>query len=271
MSTPPSTGFPYLDEILEPPGCVLAMAHRGGATHPELDGLENTLAAFEHAFALGYRYLETDVHATTDGVLLAFHDTLLDRVTDQVGPVGALRAAEVDRARIAGEHRIPRLVDLVEAFPECRFNIDIKSGAAVAPLARLLDATGAHDRVCVGSFSLARLREFRRLTGGRVATSAAPLEVAAFIASPSGRLTRWLTRGRVPALQVPRQRKGVPIVTSSLVRRSHAAGTHVHVWTIDDPAEMHALLDIGVDGIFTDRTDLLKDVLVERGLWRDPA
>lgn len=247
------------------------MAHRGGATHPELDGLENTLAAFEHAVALGYRYLETDVHATADGVLLAFHDDLLDRVTDQVGAIGSLTAADVDRARIAGVHRIPRMADLLEAFPTCRFNIDLKAQGAVEPLATLLRETGSLDRVCVGSFSLSRLGQFRALTEGLAATSAAPLEVAAFMAAPSGLLARALTRGRVAALQVPRRRGALPVVTAGFVRRAHAAGAHVHVWTIDDPAEMHELLDLGVDGIFTDRTDLLKDVLVERGQWRDPA
>lgn len=271
MSTPPRTGFSYLDAVLDQPGSVLALAHRGGATHPNLDGMENTLAAFHHAVDLGYHYLETDVHATADGVLLAFHDDLLDRVTDQVGSIADLPASAVDRARIAGEHPIPRMADLLEAFPDCRFNIDIKSAGAVAPLADLLSRTSAGPRACVGSFSLRRLDTFRTLTGGNVATSAAPPEVAAFVASPSGRLARGLTRGRVAALQVPHRSGRVPVVTASLVRRAHAAGAHVHVWTIDEPDEMHELLDIGVDGIFTDRTDVLKDVLIERGQWRDHA
>lgn len=233
--------------------------------------MENTLAAFEHAVALGYHYLETDVHATADGVLLAFHDDLLDRVTDQVGSIADLSAAEVDRARIAGEHRIPRMADLLEAFPDCRFNIDIKSAGAVRPLADLLARTRAQSRACVGSFSLRRLDAFRKLSAGTVATSAAPPEVVAFVTAPSGRLARALTRGRVAALQVPHHSGPVPVVTASLVRRAHAAGAHVHVWTIDEPDEMHHLLDIGVAGIFTDRTDVLKDVLVERGQWRDHA
>lgn len=273
VTTPPRTGFAYLDEILEPPRSVLALAHRGGATHPDNVGLENTLVAFEHAVALGYRYLETDVHATRDGVLLAFHDALLDRVTDGVGAIADHTYAEIRETRVgavsAGQS-IPLISDLLEAFPGCRFNIDIKSGTAVEPLAALIDATGATDRFCVGSFSLDRLSRFRRATGGRVATSASPVEVAAFILSPSGRLARSLTRGRVAALQVPHRNRGLPVVTPALVRRAHAAGVHVHVWTIDDPGEMHHLIDLGVDGIFTDRTDLLKDVLDQRGLWRDP-
>ncbi len=267
----PTTGYAYLDAVLEEPGSVIAMAHRGGAEHPELRGLENTLHAFEHAVALGYRYLETDVHATRDGTLMAFHDASLARVTDRDGLLGDLAAADVAQARIGGAHAVPTLADLFDAFPGCRFNIDLKSAGAVAPLADLLDRTGGHDRVCVGSFSFRRIQEFRRLARGRVATSAAPAEVAAFLASPSPRLSRMLTGGRVSALQVPHRRGPLPIVTASSVRRAHAAGAQVHVWTVDDPAEMDELLDLGVDGLITDRTDLLKDVLVRRGLWRDLA
>lgn len=263
----PVTGYAYLDDV---PGGVIAMAHRGGAAHPALLGLENTLKAFQHAAALGYRYLETDVHATRDGELIAFHDAVLDRVTDATGTIADLDAATVARARIGGVEPIPRLADLLEALPEHRFNIDLKADGAVEPLARLLAATRAEERVCVGAFGLDRLNRFRRLTRGRVPTSAAPVEVASFVTCPAGRLARALTRGRVAVLQVPHRRRGLPIVTRTLVRTAHSAGAQVHVWTVDDPAEMVALLDLGVDGLITDRTDLLKDVLTDRGFWRDP-
>ena len=265
----PRTGFAYLDAILDQPGSVLAMAHRGGALHPEIPGVENTLHAFRHAVSLGYHYLETDVQATRDGVLLAFHDAELGRVTDTAGLIGELRAVEVDRARIDGLHGIPTMAGLLEEFPRARFNIDIKAAAAVQPLADLLERMRASDRVCIGSFSQRRLDAFRAATGGRVATSAAPGEVAAFAVLPSGRLAGLATRGRVAALQVPHRRGPMPVVTAGLVRRAHAAGAHVHVWTVDDPAEMEQLLDLGVDGLITDRTDVLKDVLISRGQWRD--
>jgi glycerophosphoryl diester phosphodiesterase len=138
----------------------------------------------------------------------------------------------------------------------------------VRALADLLDLTGSHDRVCVGSFSQRRLNAFRRETGGRVATSAAPPEVAPFLALPTGHLARFATRNRVAALQVPHRRGRLRVVTPGVVRRAHAAGAHVHVWTVDEPAEMDELLDMGVDGLITDRTDVLKDVLVRRGQWR---
>ena len=268
-SPSPVTGYAYLDAVLDQPGSVIAMAHRGGALNPEIPGTENTLHAFRHAAALGYHYLETDVHATSDGVLLAFHDDVLDRVTDTQGLVARLTAVVVRGARIAGEHVVPTMAELLEELPDCRFNIDLKSAAAVQPLVRLLDSTRSHDRVCVGSFAQRRMAEFRRASRGRVATSATPAEVALFMTLPAGSAARWATRGRVSALQVPHRRGRLSVVTRSLVRRAHAAGAHVHVWTVDEPAEMDELLDLGVDGLITDRTDVLKQVLVRRGQWRD--
>jgi glycerophosphoryl diester phosphodiesterase len=263
----PRTGHRYLDVVLDQPGSTLAFAHRGGAYHPDLEGLENTLAAFRHAAELGYGYLETDVHATSDGTLLAFHDAVLDRVTDLKGRIGGLTLAEVREALIGGRERVPTLSALFEEFPTARFNIDLKATAAVPLLARFLDEHDAWDRVLVGSFSGRRLNEFRRLTGGRVATSAHPLEVVAFRFLPSGRLADRLTRRRVAALQIPHRRGPLTVVTPGLVRRAHAAGKHVHVWTVDDAEEIHELLDRGVDGLMTDRTDILKEVLVRRGRW----
>lgn len=250
-----------------PVGQVVAFAHRGGAYHPEIEGLENTLAAFRHAWALGYDFLETDVHVTRDGVLLAFHDDVLDRVSDGTGAIADLDLAAIREARIGGREQIPTLIELVREFPDARFNIDLKSDGAVAALADLIDAEGLGDRVLVGSFSVRRLRDFRRRTGGRVATSAHPLEILAFRFAPSARVAGWLTRGRCAALQIPVRRGPVRVLTSGLITRAHARGVAVHVWTIDDPGTMHDLLDLGVDGIFTDRTDLLKDVLTQRGQW----
>lgn len=255
-----STGFPFLDD----PGPVLAFAHRGGARHPDLPGLENTLRAFRHAAGLGYRYLETDVHVTRDGVLVAFHDLLLERVSDGVGRIEDLDTAALAGPRVAGEP-VPTLAELVDAFPEARFNVDLKADAAVAPLAAFVAERGLHDRVLVASFSLRRLRRFRRLIGPRVPTSASPAEVAAYVLLP-GRLARALTR-RVAALQVPHRVGPLTVASERLVRRAHAVGVQVHVWTVDDPAEMALLLDRGVDGLMTDRTDLLAAVLTERGLW----
>lgn len=255
----PRTGYAYLDEPQGP----IAFAHRGGATHPEVTGLENTMAAFRHAVALGYRYLETDVHVTSDGVLLAFHDPVLDRVTDGTGELLSLSAEEVGRFRVGGREPVPTLTELYDAFPDARFNIDLKSAGAGAALAEFIARTNAWDRVLVGSFDGRRLHAFRRLTEGRVATSAHPLEVAAFLAAPGAALPKAPV-----ALQIPRRRGRLVLVTPRLLRRAHEKGLHVHVWTVNDPGQMHDLLDLGVDGLITDRTDLLKQVLLERGDWQ---
>ena len=264
----PVTGFTYLDDV---PGGVIAMAHRGGAAHPELGGLENTRHAFAHAVALGYRYLETDVHLTRDGRLIAFHDDVLDRVTDRTGAVSTASVEALGAALIGGRHPIADFAELFEEFGEQRFNIDLKGDGSGDALADLLDATGGHDRVCVGSFSARRIAAFRRRTGGRVATSAAPSEAAVFLTTPSGRLARRLTGARVAVLQVPVRRGRLRVVTRGLVQRAHAGGAQVHAWTVNEPAEMEELLDLGVDGLITDRTDVLRDVLTSRGLWRDRA
>ena len=258
------TGFPFLDDG----GPVVAFAHRGGARHPELTGLENTRAAFAHAVALGYRYLETDVHLTADGVLVAFHDTVLERVTDGEGRIEHLSWSDLAGVRIAGREPVPTLPELVVAFPEARFNIDLKAEAAVAPLAAYVVDHHLQGRVLIGSFSRRRLRRFRRLVPG-TPTSASPVEVAAFVLLPA--LLARSVAPHVAALQVPHRVGRLTIASRRLVRRAHAAGIPVHVWTVDDPDEMRRLLDRGVDGLMTDRTDILRDVLRERGLWAAPT
>ena len=134
------TGFPFLDDG----GPVLAFAHRGGARHPDLPGLENTRAAFAHAVAQGYRYLETDVHVTRDGVLVAFHDALLERVTDGSGRLEELTSADLAALRVAGREAVPTLAELVAAFPSARFNIDLKTDRAIEPLAACIRDHGLH-------------------------------------------------------------------------------------------------------------------------------
>jgi glycerophosphoryl diester phosphodiesterase len=224
----------------------IGLAHRGGAKITANLRIENTLPAFCEAVRMGYRYLETDVHATADGTLLAFHDLRLDRVTDQRGRIADLPYAAVQAARINGTEAIPKLSDLLEEFPDTRINIDVKAPGAIEPLAEVIRRHRVIDRVCVGSFSDRRLRAVRRLVGPGLATSTGPAEVAALRLAPQ-RVASWL---RSPAL----------------VERVHAMGRHVHVWTIDDAQEMHRLFDLGVDGIVSDRIDTLANVLAERGV-----
>ncbi len=267
----PRTGFAYLDEPRER-GAVLALAHRGGALHPDNLGLENTHKAFELAVGLGYRYLETDVHVTSDGELLAFHDAHLDRVTDRSGPVAALRYAEVATARVGGTEAIPRLADLLEAFPGARFNVDLKAAGSVEPLVDLIVRAGAQERLCVGSFSDRVIRAFRVSVRARssvpVATSCGIVAAAGTAFLPGGGRTPAIVRDAGSVFQVPLRFRGtVPVLSRRFVERAHGSGRHVHVWTVDDRTQIEHVLDLGVDGIFTDRPDVLKDVLLDRGLW----
>jgi glycerophosphoryl diester phosphodiesterase len=249
--------YPFLDW----PG-PLAFAHQG-AHSPDGPG-ENTMAAFEAAVAQGYRYLETDTHATTDGVLVAFHDDELDRLTDQRGAVEDMSYADIRAARVRDGEGIPLLEDLLTAWPEVRINIDPKHDAAVDPLIELIRRTGTVERVCIGAFSDRRLARVRAALGPRVCTSMGPRQVARLIAAAQG-----LPAGRFPAacVQVPVRRGPVPLVTDAFLAAAHDRGLQVHVWTINEPDEMHRLLDLGVDGIMTDRADVLRSVLQSRGAW----
>ena len=267
----PRTGRAYLDAVLDPPGSVLALAHRGGAGHPDLDGLENTLTAFRHAVDAGYDYLETDVHVTADGVLLAFHDETLDRVTDGAGRIWDQPWHRVREARIGGTEQIPTLDELFETWPRLRVNIDIKSEPAVLPLVECVERHRAWDRVCVTSFSDRRRRAALRRLSKPVATSGGQSVTTAFVLAANSRVpgaVRAALRG-VDCLQVPVSHKGIPVVTPRTIAAAHAVGVQVHVWTVNESDEMRRLLDLGVDGLITDRADLLRQVLTERGEWAE--
>ncbi|MFC8969092.1 glycerophosphodiester phosphodiesterase [Streptomyces sp. NPDC057094] len=247
---------PYLDH----PGPI-PFAHRGGSA----DGLENTLTQFRRAVDAGYRYIETDVHATADGRLVAFHDVTLDRVTDGAGRISDLPWEDVRHARVAGSEPVPLFEELLETFPEVRWNVDVKAEPALLPLLDLISRTDAWDRVCVGSFSEARVVRAQHLAGPRLATSFGTRGVLNL------RLRSWgvpaAVRRSAIAAQVPEAQSGVPVVDRRFVRAAHARGLQVHVWTVNEPQRMHRLLDLGVDGIMTDHIDTLRKVLEDRGTW----
>ncbi|HTT55033.1 MAG TPA: glycerophosphodiester phosphodiesterase family protein [Streptosporangiaceae bacterium] len=262
----------------------VAFAHRGGAAHAP----ENSWRAFEHALGLGYWYLETDLQATADGVLVAFHDRTLDRVTDRAGRIARLPYREVAKARIAGTEPIPRLDDLLAAWPDVRFNVDLKDGPVIGPLAGVLRRTASWDRVCVTSFSASRLRAARRVLDRPVCMAASPFGISVvrfggprrprdqrrpaqpppISPSPLRRrgaqlmLAERMARTGVRCAQVP-----ATVATPAFVARAHALGLDVHAWTVNSPATMRRLLDTGVDGIMTDETVALRDVLISRGDW----
>jgi len=260
---------PFLDVSVP-----VAIAHRGGAG----EAPENTIEAFGAAVAMGYRVLETDVHVTRDGVVVAFHDPCLDGLTDRTGAIAALPIAEVESADAGFAFspdggrsfpfrgrgvRVPRLETLLLRWPDARVNIDPKDDACVEPLVALLDRLDAWDRVNVGSFSDRRLRRIRVLSGGRACTSMGPRAVAVARAAAVG---GQMPRQGADCVQVPIRVGLIRIVTAGFVRAAHRAGLQVHVWTVNDPVAMRELLELGVDGIMTDRPRVLRDVLAVRGV-----
>lgn len=243
---------PYLDW-----NGPIAFAHRGGAS----DVPENTMPAFQYAVDLGYRYVETDVHVTADGVLVAFHDNDLQRTCGRPGRISDLPWSEVSSARVNGEAPIPMLEDLLGTWPELRVNIDCKTDAAMPALVAALRRTASLHRVAVGAFNDLRLRRLRAELGPDLCTSLGPGGVAALMYGPARGLAGH-------AAQVPVRQGPITVVDRRFVRRAHERGLAVHVWTVDDAEEMHRLLDLGVDGIMTDRPAVLREVLEERGQWR---
>ena len=255
--SPVSRRFAFLDA----PG-PLAFAHRGGAA----DGDENTAAAFQRAVTLGFRYVETDVHVTSDGVPVVFHDVTLARVAGRPDRIDALSWADLATVRVGGAAAVPRLDEVLAAWPSIRFNIDVKSDAGPAPVVTAVRDAGATERVLLASFSDARLARIRALAGPSIATALGVHSVARLrLASLAGLPVRF--PASVAAAQVPVRHGRLRVVDRRFLATARRAGLQVHVWTIDDPVEMNRLLDLGVDGIMTDRTDVLRDVYAARGLW----
>jgi glycerophosphoryl diester phosphodiesterase len=241
----------------------LAIAHRGGA------GLaaENTLEAFARSHALGFRCLETDVRITADGHLVAFHDATLRRVTGVRGRVSGRTLAELVQMPVLCEQPVLPLKALLTAYPDCRFIIDVKDRATIGPLAGLLAETGATPRVCAAGAWDSWLHDLRDRVGPDLTTALSWRALARLVTSAraAGRLG---AAGRYA--HVPLRFGRFPVFADDLVARAHDAGIKIVVWTVNEPATMHRLLDCGVDGIITDRPDLLREVLIGRGQWHTP-
>ena len=253
-------------EFLEHDGPI-AFAHRGGA----LEGPENTWKSFTHAYELGYRYMETDVHATRDGVVVTIHDPDLKRVGQQNGVIRDMSWKHLAAMRLPGDEQVPRLDELISAWPDVRWNIDAKHDSVVGPLLETIHRTGALDRVCITSFNDRRLARLRRALGPKACMSLGPASTTALRISswlPGGAGARIRDRlGAFGAAQVPLYQWRIPVVDRKFVESAHEAGLVVHVWTVDDEDTMSRLLDIGVDGLMTDRPTLLRDVLMRRQAW----
>lgn len=266
---PDSQRFPYLDAATGADiergvlagRAPLALAHRGFAP----DGGENTMDAIERAVGLGFRYVEIDVRASSDGVVMVFHDEHLDRVTDARGPLVERSAAELGAVSVEGRGGIPTLEAVLLRWPELRLNIDLKTDDAVRPFAELINRLRAHDRVLVASFSDRRRQQVLRLLERPTASSAGMrVNAGAKAAAPLGLAGIVARRAAVQALQVPETYRGIPVVTPRFVAACHAAGLQVHVWTINRREDMDRLLDLGVDGLVSDAGDVLAECLAER-------
>ncbi len=248
----------------------IAMAHRGS----RVLWPENTMVAFQGAVDLGFRYLETDLHASADGVLVCFHDDTLQRTTDATGRLEHRTFAELRRIDAGFRHDplggfpfrargvgIPSLEEVVLAFPDVQLTLDLKQSGIESLLAEFIDRFKLHDRVIVGSFKDRRIARFRRLAGSSVASSSGPWETRAiWAASRAGRSLNI----RADAMQVPVSYGRTTVVDARFVRAAHEVGKQVHVWTINEPDEMNRLLDMGVDALISDRPDVLKQVLIDR-------
>ncbi|MFC5994683.1 glycerophosphodiester phosphodiesterase family protein [Pseudonocardia hispaniensis] len=253
-----------------------AYAHRGWHID-ELTGCENTLAAFRRAVAEGFSYLELDVRASADGVAMVHHDATLDRTAGHPGVLEQMAAADLRKVRVAGREPIPCLEEVLTELPEVRVTIELKSAAVVLPTLRVLHRTDSWHRVCLGSFTERWLQQARAVAGERLLTSMAQSSVVGL------RGRAWLTALPTPLrslsllpllppvlgglAQLPRRFSGLTVVDAALLRMAHESDREVHVWTVDEPQEMAELLDLGVDGLLSDRPDLLRTVLQDRGEW----
>ncbi len=236
-------------------------AHRGLAS----EAPENTLLAFAKAIAIGVRYVETDVHCSADGVAVVAHDPDLARIAERAVRVDHLTMAELRRIDLGYGQGFCSLAEALDGFPETRFNIDVKARAAVNPTVEAILSARASNRVLVSSFDERRRRAALAQLPGVASSSSARRFVGALLGAKLGLgvAVRVALRGLV-AVQVPERALGLAVTTERMIRRLHAAGVEVHVWTVNDPDRMRALLDLGVDGIVTDRADLALAVISER-------
>ena len=243
------------------PALPRVFAHRGLA----LEAPENTLLAFAKAVSAGAQYIEIDVHGSHDGVAAVAHDPDLKRVAGRSVSIAQLTMSELRRVDLCDGQGFCSLAEALDTFPETRFNIDVKAADAVPGTIAAITAAGAIDRVLVSSFSDRRRRAAVAGLAGVASSASARSFVAALLAGKVGAqaLVDRALRGLV-AVQVPERALGLAVTTERMIQQLHDAGVEIHVWTVNNPARMRQLLDLGVDGIVTDRADLALEVV--RGL-----
>ncbi|MCD4556731.1 glycerophosphodiester phosphodiesterase [Schaalia sp. lx-100] len=249
--------------------CPLVIAHRGGGG----EAPENSERAFEALRSLGIRHIETDAHVSADGVVVVNHDASVDRTFHAQGMIHDYAWNDLKRMEGISGQRMLALSEALEAFPDMYFNIDAKSDAVVDPLLEVIATHRAFHRVLIASFSEKRLMKVRALCP-QVTTSLGTAAVVRLLAAAHTHsdAAAWGVPGPkrgVRAVQVPEYQGPIRVVDRRFVAAAHRAGLAVHVWTVNDEADMHHLLDIGVDGLVTDRPTLARQVLMERQVWRE--
>ena len=237
-----------------------AFVHRGG----DEEKTENTLEAFQYSSDLGYVFIETDVQLTSDGKVVIFHDSDLKRIAGINKSISELSFEEIKKVDLINGGRIPTLEEALSSFPELRFNIDIKVDSAVDETIKIVKEHGALNRVCLASFSTKRLNRIREKTGPGLCSSMVQAEIVRLLFQSLG-----LSFKESPGFcaQVPRSQFGIPIVTARFIKQVHDLNKLIHVWTIDETQEMFRLIDLGVDGLMTDKPTILKKALQEKGLF----
>ena len=239
---------PYLDV----PGVAIS-AHRGGS----IEAPENTIESFEYSIELGSSYIETDVQLSSNGIPYIFHDDDLKRLFGKNIIFNSLHSDEIDELILFDKYKIPTLESTLQKFPDTLFQIDVKTDEVVLPTMEVIKKTNSTDKVCIASFSSKRLKQVHKLYP-EICLSMGPFEVMKLLLSSFG-----LYRNKVPGncLQIPIYQYGIKLVTKRFIDYIHSIGLKIHVWTINDEDTMQKLIDLGVDGIITDRPKALKDLL----------
>ena len=238
----------------------IPFAHRGGS----LESTENTLDSFQHSINLGYEYIETDVRHTRDNKLVVFHDEDLKRLCNEEIKISDMEYEDLKKIKIKKKHYNPLLDEVLTTWPNINFNIEPKTFTSAKLLSQSLKKIKNINRFCIGSFSFKKLEMIRNNVGVKLCTSMTKSETIKFYLKQIIPLSKI----NIPCLQIPSRYMGFKIITKSIIDKFHNQNKKVHVWTVNDENEINELIDIGVDGIMTDKPTLLKRILKSRSLWK---
>jgi glycerophosphoryl diester phosphodiesterase len=232
---------------------VAVLAHRGGS----IESFENTIESFYYSQSLGCKFIETDVQVSSDGIPYIFHDETLTRLLDKNDVFSNLHSNEIDNLRIFDSHKIPRLDETLQTFPDMYFQIDVKTDQVAMPALEVIYQCKAEDRVCIASFNSPRLSRVNNKYPD-ICLSMGPNEVSKMLLSSFGLYNKTIMGD---CLQIPMYYYGIKVVTKRFVDFVHSKGLKICVWTINDEKTFKKLIDMGVDGIITDKPKLLFQVL----------